>query len=343
MERSKWPATKGNELHVGVLGVGRIGAYHAGILHGLSAVDEISLADTDEKRAEKVAEGIDAHVGSIEEVITTADAVVITAATSAHADLIVQSVDAGKPTFCEKPIALDLASTDAVVDYVNRADGRVQMGFQRRFDPGYRAAHALVADGKLGDLYTVRMAGHDPEPPPEGYIANSGGLYRDFSVHDFDAVRFVTGQEVVRVYADGSIVSFPVFAKYDDIDTGAALLRLESGTLGILSVTRHNPLGYDIRMELHGSGDSVVVGWDEHTPIRSLEPGASQLAGPAYTRFQERFRDAYELELEAFLEFARGKRDNPCTVQDAREALRVAVACDLSRAEQRPVDVSEVG
>lgn len=216
------------------------------------------------------------------------------------------------------------------------------MGFQRRFDPGYQAAHDLVAGGGLGDLYTVRMAGHDPEPPPEAYIAASGGLFRDFSVHDFDAIRFVTGQEVVSVYADGSVIEFPVFAGYDDIDTGAALLRLESGGLGILSVTRHNPLGYDIRMELHGSGDSVVVGWDEQTPIRSLEPGSEPLAGPAYTRFQERFRAAYQRELAAFLDYARGGRGCPCTVEDAREALRIAVACDISRAERRPVTMTEV-
>jgi len=322
--------------------VGRIGKYHAGILDGLAGVDRITIADPDESVAASVAESIGAGTGSIGTVIDSTEAVVITAATSAHADLITRCVDAGKPTFCEKPISLDLESTNAVVDYVSAKGGRVQMGFQRRFDPGYRAARDLVESGEVGDIYTVRMAGHDPEPPHEGYIAHSGGLFRDFSVHDFDAIRFVTSREVTRVYAAGSVIGFPVFAKYDDIDTGAAVLHLEGGTLGILSVTRHNPLGYDIRMELHGSGDSVVVGWDEHTPMRSLEPGAHQPTGPAYKNFQERFRDAYELELEAFLEFASGRRDNPCTVEDAREALRVAVACDISRTEQRPVELAEV-
>lgn len=316
---------------------------HAGLLHGMPDVDMLTVSDADQDRAEEVAEDLDAESAPVEELLAKADAVIIAAATSAHAELIMQSVEAGKPTFCEKPISLDLESTDEVVEHVQSQEGRVQIGFQRRFDPGYRAAQELVAGGGLGDLYTVRMAGHDPEPPHEGYIAASGGLFRDFSVHDFDAIRFVTGEEVVGVYADGSVIEFPLFAKYDDIDVGAALLSLESGALGILSVTRHNPQGYDIRMELHGSGDSVVVGWDEHTPIRSLEPGIRALAGPSYTGFQQRFRVAYQNELTAFLEYARGERENPCTVGDAREALRIAVACDISRAERRLVTLAEVG
>jgi len=330
-------------VQVGVIGVGRIGAYHAAILRDLPGVEKVLVADSDQERAQQIADELGVLAESVDGAIAHADAVVITAATTAHADLIVRCVDEGKATFCEKPISVDLASTDRVVEHVKGAGGRVQMGFQRRFDPGYRAAHDLVASGDLGDLYTVRMAGHDPDPPHESYIPASGGLFRDFSVHDFDALRFVTGDEVVSVYADGSVIAFPVFAKYDDIDTGAALLRLASGALGILSVTRHDPLGYDIRMELHGSGDSVVVGWDDRTPLRSLEPGVAPLCLYEKIKFQDRFREAYRLELAAFLEFAQGQRENPCTVDDARQALRIAVACDLSRAEGRPVRLEEVG
>jgi myo-inositol 2-dehydrogenase/D-chiro-inositol 1-dehydrogenase len=186
------------------------------------------------------------------------------------------------------------------------------------------------------------MVGHDPAPPHEAYIPTSGGLFRDFGVHDFDALRFVTGQEVVEVYADGGVLGFPVFEKYGDIDTGVAVLTLESGARGLLSTTRHNPHGYDIRMELFGSGDSAVVGWDERTPLRSLEPGGPDLPADPYPNFQERFRSAYEAELQAFVEVAAGTRPNPCTVEDAMEALRVAVACDLSRTEHRPVRIDEV-
>lgn len=329
-------------MRVGVIGVGRIGAYHTAILKELAGVAEVVVADADDERAARVAHDLEVGSDTIDRAIAGADAVVITAATSAHAELILRCVGASKPTFCEKPISVDLESTDAVVEEVRRVGGRVHMGFQRRFDPGYRAAHDLVAGGGLGDLYTIRMAGHDPEPPHEGYIAKSGGIFRDFSVHDFDALRFVTGQDVVSVYADGSVIGFPIFGRYDDVDTAAALLRLDSGAVAILSVTRHNPLGYDVRMELHGSKDSVAVGWDDRTPIRSLEPGVVGPGLPAYAGFQDRFRQAYRTELEAFLAFAAGDGDSPCTVEDARAALVVAIACDLSRARRRPVDVGEV-
>jgi myo-inositol 2-dehydrogenase/D-chiro-inositol 1-dehydrogenase len=270
------------------------------------------------------------------------DAVVIAAASSAHADLIHASADAGLPTFCEKPITIDLASTAAVVEHVRATGIQLQMGFQRRFDAGFSAARDLVTDGSLGTLYVVRMAGHDPAPPHEDYIPASGGIFRDFSVHDFDALRFVTGQETVEVYADGAVLNFPQFARYGDVDTGVVALRLSEGSFGILSVTRHDPLGYDIRMELLGSGDSVSVGWDDRLPLRSVEPGASPAPADAYANFQQRFAEAYRAEMHAFVDVAAGRRTSPCTAEDALEAMRVAVACDRSREEHRPVRLEEV-
>ena len=256
-------------MRVGVIGVGRMGQTHAVTLRSIDDVDSVVLTDVDADRAEQVA--ADAGAGTVattEDLLGSVDAVVIAAASSAHADLIHACADAGLPTFCEKPITIDLASTAEVVEHVRRAGVQLQMGFQRRFDPGFTGARDLVADGTIGTLYVVRMAGHDPAPPHEDYIPASGGIFRDFSVHDFDALRFVTGQETVEVYADGAVLNFPQFARYGDVDTGVVALRLSGGSFGILSVTRHDPLGYDIRMELLGSGDSVVVGWDDRLPLR---------------------------------------------------------------------------
>ncbi len=330
-------------MHLALIGTGRIGRYHAALLSTTPGVTAITVADVDQERAAAVAAdlGIEA-AASVSAAITAADAVVIAAATDAHADLILEATAAGKPTFCEKPISLDLASTRQVVDHVTATGATVHMGFQRRFDPGYRAARQLVAAGELGTIYVIRMVGHDPQPPHEAYIPVSGGLFRDFGVHDFDAIRFVTGDEVVEVYADGAVLGFPVFATYGDIDTGVAILTLASGARALLSSTRHNPHGYDIRMELFGSGDSAVVGWDDRTPLRSLEPGGPGLPTDPYPDFQARFRTAYQRELAAFVEVAAGRRPSPCTVIDALEALRIAVACDRSRAEHRPVRLEEV-
>jgi myo-inositol 2-dehydrogenase / D-chiro-inositol 1-dehydrogenase len=331
-------------MRIGVIGVGRMGTVHATTLASIPGV-EVVVTDADRDRARTVADELGVEAGQgVTEVLDSADAVVVAAATDAHADLIHQAADASVPTFCEKPISLDLESTADVVAHVEKAGIPFMMGFQRRFDPGYVAARDLVRDGDLGTVYVVRMAGHDPAPPPESYIATSGGIFRDFSVHDFDALRFVTGQEVVSVFADGAVLAFPEFAAHDDVDTAVALLRLSSGTLGILSATRHDPLGYDIRMELIGSGDSVAVGWDDRTPLRSLEPrwALPEPAEGRYPDFQERFRNAYAAEMEWFVGVAAGERESPCTAQDALEALRIAVACDRSRHERRPVALEEM-
>jgi myo-inositol 2-dehydrogenase/D-chiro-inositol 1-dehydrogenase len=228
-----------------------------------------------------------------------------------------------------------------LVEYIEASGVAVQVGFQRRFDPAYREARRLVASGEIGTVYLVRLIAHDHEPPPDGYIPISGGLFRDSSIHDFDALRWLTGQEVEEVYATGSVRGFPIFDRYDDVDTAAAVLRLADGSLGVLSQTRHDPLGYDVRMEIVGSRDAVTVGLGQRTPLRSLEPDAPDLAGPAWQTFIARFEDAYREELLAFVGVASGEAVSPCTARDALEAMRISVAAGRSRAEGRPVRVMD--
>ncbi len=329
-------------MRVGLVGAGRIGRHHAATLAGLDGVTSVAVADVDAVRAAEVAGSVGGDAVEAGELFSSVDAVAIAAPTDQHAELILAGVEAGLPVFCEKPIALDLGRTGDVVGAVAASGVPVQMGFQRRFDAGFMAAASMVADGSLGELYLVRAGTHDPEPPPPEYVAVSGGIYRDMLVHDFDALRFVTGREVEEVYADGSVRAFDVFAEHGDVDTAAVMLRLVGGGLAVVLGARHDPRGYDIRMEVFGSKDSVVVGMDDHTPLRSVEPGVAPPPGPPYQFFRDRFADAYRAELAAFVEVARGERASPCTVEDAEWALRIAEACELSRLEHRPVRLAEV-
>jgi myo-inositol 2-dehydrogenase/D-chiro-inositol 1-dehydrogenase len=330
-------------MKVGLLGAGRIGTLHAGVISGRPEVEAVFVGDVDMGRATALAEEVGGEAGTIEEIIDRGpDAVVIAASTSAHAGLIEAAVDAGIPAFCEKPIALGYDETLRIVERVESSGAVLQIGFQRRFDAGYVEAKRLIDDGTLGTLYSVRLATHDPEPPHEGYIPTSGGIFRDLHIHDFDIARWVVGQEVDEVYADGGVLADEMFARHGDIDTSAAVLRFADGTLGILSGARHDPLGYDIRMELFGSGDSVVVGVDDRTPLRSTEPGVPAPPGPAYRNFIDRFDDAYRRELEAFVALARDGGESPCDAHEARRALCISLAADRSLAERRPVRVAEV-
>jgi len=218
----------------------------------------------------------------------------------------------------------------------------VQIGYQRRFDIGFQAAHAAVKRGELGWLHTVRSTTLDPAPPTPAYVAVSGGLFRDCGVHDFDIIRWVTGREVIEVYATGSNQGEDFFAAAGDVDSSAAVLTLEGGTLAVVSNTRYNPRGYDVRLEVHGSKDSIAVGLEDRLPLRSVEPGTSFPAGRPHPVFMERFEPAYRTELEVFAELVAGERDSPCTVADALEAEWIAEACTLSHREHRPVRIDEV-
>lgn len=331
---------------LGLAGVGRIGAFHAETLHRLATVEEVVLADVDPARAQSAADALGPGARWVPDVdalfASGLDALVITAQTDAHAALILRGVEAGLPVFCEKPVAASIEESAEIARAVGRLGGRVQIGFQRRFDPGYAAARAAVADGSLGWVHTLRGGTLDPAAPPAAFVATSGGIFKDCTVHDFDAVRFVTGREVLEVYATGSNRGEPFFADYGDVDTAAVVLRLDDDALALVSGARYNGAGYDVRLEVLGSLGSISVGLDDKTPLRSAESGVPWPEGPAYTGFMERFREAYVRELTAFVEFATGSAESPCTVDDAVEAVNIAEACEQSRREGRPVKVAEV-
>jgi myo-inositol 2-dehydrogenase/D-chiro-inositol 1-dehydrogenase len=326
-------------MRIGLVGVGRIGAFHAATLKGLPAVDQVVVADADPGRAEAVAKDLELEFAPDVAALLASrpDGFVIAAATSAHAELIAAGVAAGIPTFCEKPVALDIAETERVVELVEAATVPVHIGFQRRFDAGYQAARAAVRSGELGFVHHIRANTNDAFPPHHEYIPQSGGFFRDCTVHDFDIIRYVTGREVVSVYATGANRGESFFSEYGDVDAAAALLTLDDNTFVSVSGTRYNAAGHDVRMEVLGSLGSLAVGLDEHTALRSAEPGVTFPEGPSHRTFMERFQPAYVAELTAFTEVVAGTREVPCTVRDALAAFRIADACELSRQQNRIV------
>ena len=328
-------------MRVGLIGAGRIGAFHAQTLADHDDVTAVIVTDPLLERAESVARDVGAGVApDAEAMIGHIDAMVVAAATDVHADMMLLAAESGIPVFCEKPIATDLASTDEVVERLRESNVPAQIGFQRRFDAGYRGAKDLVDSGRLGHLYSVRANTHDFDPPPPGY--HDTGIFRDTQIHDFDILRFVTGQEVVEAYADGHTTTTDEFGPDRPVETGVAILSLTDGTKAVMSGIRHDPVGHDVRMELFGTRDSVSVGLEPSLPLRSLERGIPAPADPTPKTFLDRFALAYRDEIGAFIEVAQGRLASPCTPADAREALRIAVACDVSREQHRPVEMKEI-
>jgi myo-inositol 2-dehydrogenase / D-chiro-inositol 1-dehydrogenase len=331
-------------MRLGLIGLGRIGSFHADTLSGLPAVDHLVVTDAVPAVTKEVAERVGAQAADSPERLMRGgvDAIVIAAATGAHVQLIRAGVDAGIPVFCEKPLSGDLSEAAAVARYVNASGVPVQVGYPRRFDTAFTAARVAVETGQLGWVHTLRSTTMDPAPAPREYIEVSGGIFRDCSVHDFDTVRWVTGREVVEVYATGSARGADFFAEFGDVATAQTLLTFDDGATAVVSNSRYNPRGYDVRLELHGTGDSVAAGWSDTTPLRNLEPGATWPAGPPATFFMDRLASAFRAELEAFTDVVAGHRPSPCTVDDALAVAYIAEAATLSLQQHRPVQIEEV-
>ncbi|EST37786.1 hypothetical protein N566_11110 [Streptomycetaceae bacterium MP113-05] len=329
-------------MQIGLIGTGRIGALHARTLRDLPGVDDVLVADVDTARARELAAtlGVRAAEGIDDLFTSRPDGVVVTAATSAHAELLLRALDAGIPVFCEKPVALDVPGTVQIVRRAQDALAPVQIGFQRRFDAGYREARRALHAGELGLLHTLRAVTADRTPPHASYIPTSGGLFRDCSIHDFDILRWLTGREVVSVYALGANRGEAFFREGDDVDTSAALLRFDDDVLATVTATRYNGAGHDVRLEVCGSQDSRIVGLDDRAPLPTAEARISWQRDEPYATFADRFHDAYVTELTAFTEVVTGRAPSPCTPADALEALYVAEACDLSRRTGEPVELA---
>jgi myo-inositol 2-dehydrogenase/D-chiro-inositol 1-dehydrogenase len=249
-------------------------------------------------------------------------------------------VDAGLPVFCEKPVALSVAEALPLVEHVRSVRGRVMIGHQRRFDPGYLEAKRVYQAGELGWIHSLRAVTCDVAPPPVEFLADSGGLFRDCSVHDFDILRWLTGREAVTVYAIGSNNGDPAIGVAGDVDSALAAVTFDDGTLASVSASRYNGAGHDVRLEIQGSRATMVVGLDQHAALRSAESGSPFPSGPPHLTFAERFRAAYRAELAAFVKFALGHEPSPCSLQDSIAASRLADAAQDSLASGLPVHLS---
>jgi myo-inositol 2-dehydrogenase/D-chiro-inositol 1-dehydrogenase len=259
-------------------------------------------------------------------------------ATNAHIEILDKLIPLGKPILCEKPISLTVEETDLVIEKCEKYGTQIQVGFQRRFDPPISIAAKKVATGQVGTLYAMHMYAHDHQPSTLEFLEGSGSIYRDLHVHDFDLVRWITKSEIKKVYATQAVREHQQYAKYNDADVSLISLTTESGVQVAISGTRHNPVGHDVRFEVFGSKDSIAVGLNLKTPIHDIE-GEIGFNEIRYSGFIERFRQAFTEESHAFIKFVEGKTANPCPPINARQALRVAIACEESILSRSAVEL----
>ena len=333
-------------VRVGLIGAGRIGQLHAAnIVRHIRHAKLVAVADIKEEAAKKIAleYGIPKIRKDFRAVVEDpeVDAVLICTSTETHAEIIRAAAAAHKHIFCEKPLALDLKEIDEILEIVQKNNVKLQVGFNRRFDPHFLAAKEVILSGKLGRLNILKITSRDPTPPSIDYIKVSGGIFLDMTIHDFDMARFLMGEEAVEIYATGAVLVDPQIGEAGDIDTAIVVLRFQSGALGVIDNSRRAVYGYDQRVEVFGEHGMVKVENPRLNQAVLLTKGGEQASTLPYF-FIERYTESYIRELSVFIQTILEGKDPPVTGWDGKMAVVMGYAAKRSLEEGRPVRLSEI-
>ena len=334
------------QINVGMIGAGRIGRVHAeNLAYHIPEANVVAIADIFVEVAEKCAAdfGIPSVFQSHRAIMENdqIDAVVICSSTDTHAQFIEEAAAAGKHIFCEKPIDFDLKRIDQALGAVEKASVKLQIGFNRRFDPSFKRVRDMVAGGEIGTPHMVHIISRDPGPPPIDYIKVSGGIFLDMTIHDFDMARYLIGSKVEEVYAVGGVMVDPEIGEAGDLDTTLVTLRYANGAIGSIDNSRQAVYGYDQRVEVFGSGGGIVVA--NRVPDKAVFSDANGVhaAKPLYF-FIERYTDAFITEMKEFVAAIREDKTPPVTGIDGRIPVVMGLAAWKSYRENRPVNLSEI-
>ena len=334
------------KLNVGLIGLGRLGRVYARDLAGrVAGVRLAALVDTNAKLAEETARDLDVPRWYPDAFAMLddpgIDAAVIVSPTDTHTDLTVAAIGRGKSVFCEKPPALSIAQTQKMKDAAARAHGFLQMGFMRRFDAGYAAAKKRLDEGVIGTPIVFKSSSRDPYRPSLEYAnpKSSGGMIVDMGIHDFDLARWYMG-EVASVSAVGGTLAYPELNEVGDIDNAIVTLTYATGSIGVVDLSRSGIYGYDIFGEILGTKGTLRIGYLRETPLFVMTK--NQVAHDTVPFFMERFRDAYTVQLQNFVDNLRDDREPPITIDDAMGSLRIALAATRAQAIGKAVPLQEV-
>ena len=334
-----------DKVRVAVLGMGRQGQIHSkNLTYRIPEADLICVADvTKELAAQVEIDNVELY-DDYKKILERKDisAVIIATATDTHEQVIKDAVQAGKDIFCEKPIATTLEAIDKVLGLVEHAGVRFMVGFNRRFDPTFARVREHVKKGNVGNPFIVNITSRDPQPPHYEYLKVCGGIFFDTTVHDFDMARFLTGDEIVEVYATGSVLVDERIGELGDLDTTMITLKFQNGAVGSINNCRRTGYSYDQRVEVFGSKGCVIA--DNETPnrVELINPEGIHSDVPLYFNV-ERYPEAFFGEVNAFIRSIKENKSVPVTGEDGRKAVVLSMAAKKSWKENRPVRVEEIG
>lgn len=320
---------------VALSGAGRIGRLHAANVAAHRELELTYVVDPCEPNAREVAEDHGAVVATLEAALAdpAVAGVIVAGATQVHLDHCLAAHRAGKAIFCEKPVDMDLARAEAAMDEL--AGARLLVGFNRRFDPNFRALKARLIDGTVGNLETLQITSNDPAPPPVSYIRGSGGLFKDMAIHDFDMARHLLDEEPTEVFAWGSCLVDPAIGEAGDIDTARTVLRTASGKMCVIANSRRSGFGYDQRIEAFGSAGMVRADNELESTVSVWSEGGARRDG-FRNFFLDRYAEAYRAEMRHFADILAGRAAPAVTYADGVAALRLAELAGRSLVSGRP-------
>ncbi|NDL67176.1 inositol 2-dehydrogenase [Anaerotalea alkaliphila] len=334
-------------MKVGIIGAGRIGKVHAQNISMFVPEMEIkAIADPfANEETESFAKRFGIPVVSKEASTILEDpeieAVLICSSTDTHSKYIIESAQAGKHIFCEKPIDYDIAMVRKAIQSAEDAGVKLQIGFCRRFDHNHRAVYDMVQNGDVGTPHIIKISSRDPEPPPISYVKVSGGIFYDMMIHDFDMARFLAGSEAVEVHTQGSVLVDPAIGEAGDVDTAVVTIRFESGAIAVIDNSRKAVYGYDQRVEVFGS-EGCAVNANDTPNTAVLMKAEGTISGTCYKVMWDRYTGAFVEEMKAFADAVVNGKEVPVTGMDGLYPVLMAAAATLSLKEGRPVKISEV-
>lgn len=328
------------QITLGAVGAGKIGKLHTENILRMPGVQLKVVADPyiDENWAKGwgLATTTDPEVVFSDEDI---DAVLIFSPSTMHSDQIIAAAQAGKHIFCEKPMALDSKQIRDALAAIAKAGVKLQIGFNRRFDPEFQRLKEGMISGEVGRLYLIRITSRDPAPPPIDYIKTSGGMFLDMTIHDFDMVRYLSGSEVKEVYATGAVLVDPAIGEAGDIDTAITTLKLENGAMAVIDNSRQAVYGFDQRIEVFGSKGSMEA--INLTPTQTILATAEGVIRDKPQKFiLERYRESYQAEIEDFIMALREDRKPAVGGNDGLASILIGIAASDSMKTGKPVRVS---
>ena len=335
-----------NKIKIGIIGAGRIGRVHANALtNSIPQAEVVAISDTFVQSAEKAAAdfGIPEFFADYHEILNdpTIDAVLVCSPTNTHAQITIEAANAGKHIFCEKPVDLTIERILEAKAAAEKAGVKLQIGFNRRFDHNFNRIHRLAKDGKLGDLQILRITSRDPEPPSAEYAKNSGGMFLDMTIHDFDMAYFLADSEVEEVFAATAVTVDPAIGAAGDIDTAVVTLRFKNGAIGVIDNCRKAAYGYDQRVEYFGTKGAAIAENDRETNVTVADADAVRSDKPLYF-FLERYMQSFREELCQFIDAILNDKPVPVNIEDGLRPIRIALAAKKSVLENRPVRLSEI-